>query len=225
MAQEIINTGTTANDGTGDPLRTAFIKTDSNFDQIWAAGPVGTNVQISGNTISTVQVNQDLVLAPNGVANVRINNNTVPNANNIWYLGSVTNQWRGLYVGNVVAGNISISNGLVVPGDASIGGNLTVEGDVIQIGNIVTDSKTIQLANTAATDAQANGSGITVVPTMTWLPCFTTALTTNGVPTSAPTFQAMSQHLILSVMVACSLASLVMATPTWLHTCLPTPVT
>jgi hypothetical protein len=164
MAQEIINTGATANDGTGDPLRTAFIKTDSNFDQIWAAGPVGTNVQISGNTITTLQVNQDLVLAPNGVANVRLNNNTVPNANNIWYLGSTTNRWRGVYVGAAgldVTGNISAAY-VTVTEDLTVNGNLIVEGDVIQIGNIVTDAKTIQLANTAATDAQANGSGITV---------------------------------------------------------------
>ncbi len=164
MAQEIINTGAAANDGTGDPLRTAFIKTDNNFDQIWTAGPVGSNVRIAGNTITTLQVNQDLVLAPNGVSNVRINNNTVPNANNIWYLGSATNRWRGVYVGAAgldVTGNITAAY-VTVNNDLAVNGNLIVDGDVIQIGNIITDAKTIQLANTAATDAQANGSGVTV---------------------------------------------------------------
>lgn len=162
MAEQIINTGTAPNNGTGDPLRTAFIKTDNNFDQIWAAGPVGSNVRIQGNTVSTLQVNQDLALSPNGTGNVRLNNNTIPGANNTWYLGSVTNRWRGLYAGNVDATNISVSNGLTVNGDVGISGNLTVEGDTIQIGNIVTDTKTIQLSNTAANGAQANGSGITV---------------------------------------------------------------
>jgi len=164
MAQEIINTGATANDGTGDPLRTAFIKTDNNFDQIWAAGPVGSNVRISGNTITTLQVNQDLVLAPNGAANIRLNNNTIPGANNTWYLGSATNRWRGVYVGAAgldVTGNITAAY-VTANNDLTVNGNLIVDGDVIQIGNIITDAKTIQLANTAATDAQANGSGITV---------------------------------------------------------------
>jgi len=162
MAEQIIDVGTAPNSGTGDPLRTAFIKTDNNFDQIWAAGPVGSNVRIQGNVISTLQVNQDLALSPNGVGNVRLNNNTIPGANNTWFLGSVTNRWRGLFVGNVTAGNITINDGLTVPGDAYIGGNLTVVGNTIQIGNITTDTKTIQLANTATTDSAANGSGITV---------------------------------------------------------------
>jgi len=164
MAQEIINTGAAANDGTGDPLRTAFIKTDNNFDQIWAAGPVGSNVRIAGNTITTLQVNQDLVLAPNGAANIRLNNNTIPGANNTWYLGSATNRWRGMYVGAAgldVTGNITAAY-VTANNDLTVNGNLIVDGDVIQIGNIITDAKTIQLANTAATDAQANGSGITV---------------------------------------------------------------
>ena len=36
MAQQQINIGTTANDGTGDPLRTAFDKTNDNFNEIYA---------------------------------------------------------------------------------------------------------------------------------------------------------------------------------------------
>ena len=35
MAKEIINIGTVVNDGTGDPLRTAFEKTNNNFDEVY----------------------------------------------------------------------------------------------------------------------------------------------------------------------------------------------
>jgi hypothetical protein len=35
MAKTVINVGTAANDGTGDQLRTAFISTNSNFDEIY----------------------------------------------------------------------------------------------------------------------------------------------------------------------------------------------
>ena len=162
MAQDIIDIGPQPNDGQGDNLRTAFDKTNDNFTQIWTAGPVGSNVRVAGNVISTLQVNQDLALSPNGVGNVRLNNNTIPGANNTWFLGSATMQWRGLYAASVETGNITITGTLDVPGDAVIQGNLTVEGNTIQIGNIVTDTKTIQLANTAANTIQANGSGITV---------------------------------------------------------------
>jgi len=37
MAKQTINIGTTANDGTGDPLRTAFDKTNDNFNEIYGA--------------------------------------------------------------------------------------------------------------------------------------------------------------------------------------------
>jgi len=124
MAEQIIDVGTSPNSGTGDPLRTAFVKTDDNFNQIWAAGPVGSNVRIQGNTISTLQVNQDLALSPNGVGNVRLNNNTIPGANNTWFLGSVTNRWRGLYVGNVNTANLSVTGNVSLPGL----GNITIPG-------------------------------------------------------------------------------------------------
>ena len=36
MAREIINVGATPNDGAGDPIRTAFTKTNSNFAELYA---------------------------------------------------------------------------------------------------------------------------------------------------------------------------------------------
>lgn len=35
MSQQIINVGTNPNDGTGDPARTAFTKTNSNFTELY----------------------------------------------------------------------------------------------------------------------------------------------------------------------------------------------
>ena len=162
MTQQIINIGAAPNDGEGDNLRTAFDKVNDNFSNVWAQGPVDSNVRIQGNTISTLQVNQDLALSPNGTGNIRLNNNTIPGANNTWFLGSTTNRWRGLYVGNVTANNLSVSGIVDLSGDVTVGGNLTVVGNTIQIGNITTDTKTIQLANTATTDSAANSAGVTV---------------------------------------------------------------
>lgn len=36
MSQEIINVGASANDGAGDPIRNAFIKTNENFTELFA---------------------------------------------------------------------------------------------------------------------------------------------------------------------------------------------
>jgi len=35
MSQQTIDTGNVANDGQGDPLRTAFTKTNDNFDELY----------------------------------------------------------------------------------------------------------------------------------------------------------------------------------------------
>lgn len=113
MAQEIINYGTTANDGTGDPLRTAFIKTDNNFDQIWAAGPVGSNISIINNTVGVSNTNGNLILSPNGVGKVQFNRDAVPRINGTYNLGAADLRWRELYVG---VGGIDLTGNLTISG-------------------------------------------------------------------------------------------------------------
>jgi hypothetical protein len=57
MAQEIINVGTNPNDGTGDTLRGAFVKTDNNFDDLYTNKQ---NTLISGTNIKTINGNSVL---------------------------------------------------------------------------------------------------------------------------------------------------------------------
>ena len=40
MAQQIIDVGNVANDGQGDPIRTAFQKTNSNFTELYNIGGI-----------------------------------------------------------------------------------------------------------------------------------------------------------------------------------------
>ena len=143
--QQQINYGATANDGTGDPLRTAFVKTDENFDNIWLAGPVGSNITIANNTIQANDTNGNLVLKPNGVGVIQANASLVPNLDGTRDLGTANLAWRRLYVDTLSTTDMTLD------GNLEISGNLTVDGDIVQIGNLVTDAKTIQLANTAAT--------------------------------------------------------------------------
>jgi hypothetical protein len=157
MANQItINIGAAANDGTGDPLRTAFNDVNLNFANVWSTGLPNSNVQFSDNRILTTNTNANLVFAPNGIAKVVSNVSILPNLSNVHDLGSSTNRWNTLY-----AQYLNISNDIAF-GDLTVNGNLTVTGNIIEIGNIITDAKTIQLANTASTANAANGSGITV---------------------------------------------------------------
>jgi hypothetical protein len=154
--QQVINYGASANDGQGDPLRTAFIKTDDNFDNIWLAGPAGSNIRITNNTIGVLDTNGNLILSPNGVGVIQTNNHVVPRLNRTYDLGTANLTYRTVYA------NTATLQTLGLAGDLSVGGNLTVSGNIIQVGNIVTETLTIQLANAATTANAANGSGITV---------------------------------------------------------------
>ena len=130
MAQQIINTGANANDGTGEPLREAFTAVNDNFTEIYTAGPVGTNVQIVGNAITTTQPNQGLTLRPNGIGKVQANAAVVPGTNLVYDLGSPTQQWDSVYAGyffgngagltGVVGGNASNSFSTIDANGASI---------------------------------------------------------------------------------------------------------
>ena len=53
MAKQIINVGTSANDGTGDKNRVAFQKCNSNFDELYADGGKGTLQQVTDNGSTT----------------------------------------------------------------------------------------------------------------------------------------------------------------------------
>ena len=49
MAKQGIGIGTSANDGTGDPLRTAMDKTNDNFNEVYALFGDGSTLAISGD--------------------------------------------------------------------------------------------------------------------------------------------------------------------------------
>lgn len=82
MAQQTLNIGATANDGTGDPLRTAMDKVNDNFDEIYASPLFTENITITGNEIRANRSNDDLVFSPSGTGAIsmpalRINDNNI----------------------------------------------------------------------------------------------------------------------------------------------------
>ena len=124
--QQQINYGAAVNDGQGDSLRTAFIKTDENFDNIWLAGPVGSNITITNNTIQANNTNGNLILSPNGIGAIQTNSRLLPRLNNTYDFGSTTLKYRTGYFG---------TGGLVVDGNVSITGNLSA-GNIAYTGNV-----------------------------------------------------------------------------------------
>ena len=167
MTQYVINIGALPNDGTGDPLRTAFNETNLNFDQVFAAGPVLSNIQIANNTILTTNTNGNLDLAPNGIGQVVSNVNIVPNLTLVRNLGSSTRRWGTVYAqyGDITAflGNLSVPAVITnsISSDDStfvtIEDGLNVDGDIEIHGNISGASFTTKPVALATLTAVAGG--------------------------------------------------------------------
>jgi hypothetical protein len=82
MAKQTIGIGSSANDGTGDPLRTAFDKINDNFDELYgttaeandliedATPQLGGDLDVNGRRITSARTNEDIVLLPAGTGGV-----------------------------------------------------------------------------------------------------------------------------------------------------------
>jgi hypothetical protein len=140
MTQQIINTGNVVNDGTGESLRNAFIAVNNNFTQIWAAGPVDSQVTITNNVISTNVTNLPLVLAGNGTATITVDSTVVPSIDSVYDLGSPAKRFDSAYAqyfygngrfltgisGGSGGGNVTFSS--IAPVAANIG-DVWIESD------------------------------------------------------------------------------------------------
>lgn len=134
MAQEIINIGAVANDGAGDPLRTAFTKTNNNFSQLFAAGGVSG---ISNGTSNINILNSGAILmSPQGVANV-----ITVTATGATVTGTLIGNTTISAVGNVLAGQFFIGNGSQLTGVVSVAAAALITGNTLS-SNVVTSSLT-----------------------------------------------------------------------------------
>ncbi len=111
MAQQTINVGATANDGTGDGIRTAYIKCNDNFNELY-------NTTITPTSL------------PNGTSNVSVADSAnvtisiAGSANVVNFAGSVSE-----FTGNITAtGDISVGNSLTITQDVTIGDQLIING-------------------------------------------------------------------------------------------------
>ena len=77
MAQQVINIGAAANDGTGDPLRDCFDKINDNFSELYARGPAGANFDLTDNDIAATNSNGGINLVPNGTGKIIVEDDSI----------------------------------------------------------------------------------------------------------------------------------------------------
>ena len=76
MARQNINIGSSANDGTGDPLRTAFDKINDNFVELYGTdndiNTLDANLDVNTFAITTGVTNGDITITPNGTGSIKL---------------------------------------------------------------------------------------------------------------------------------------------------------
>jgi hypothetical protein len=129
MARQNINIGTNANDGTGDPLRTAFDKINDNFVELYGATAeandlldddtpqLGGNLDVNGQRIITARSNEDIVLDANGTGEVVVEGDARVK-------GDLYAQGR-IYLGNEASDITQVTGKLEVDGLEFNGSNIT----------------------------------------------------------------------------------------------------
>jgi len=150
MARQDINIGTNANDGTGDDLRTAMQKINTNFTELYAETAVDSGITISGNTISSNRSDDDIVFEPSGVGAVRfpavtINDNAIT--------GTRSNENLTISAagtGNLILGALRV-NGTTVSSDDSTKITLAESVDVTGTLNVAT----VEINNISSADSSA----------------------------------------------------------------------
>ena len=155
MAQQIIDLGTSANAGDGDNLRSAMDKTNDNFTEVYTAGPVGSNISITNNSISSTNTNGNITLATDGTGVIQISNDIIPDVNNTRWIGSANVRPFGIYVGT--AGVISNGPlGLPTYANASVrDSTITTPVD----GQLILTGTDVQVYSSASWRAISSGGG------------------------------------------------------------------
>ena len=163
MAKNVINRGSTPNDGTGDNLRTGALKVNQNFDEIYTAIGDGTNINGTikiaddSSTVVTLSANGETlkVLGGTGITSTVSGNNLTLAVDNTIITGSSSTTLTNKTINgpdNTITniGNSSLSNSTITVSDGSntspvaLGGTLTFAGTANEV-NVVENAGTVTI--------------------------------------------------------------------------------
>lgn len=152
MSQQIINVGSSPNDGTGDPLRTAFQKCNDNFDELYTAGGSGTVTYVS-------------VVAANGISGSVANPTTTPavtlSLNNITPLSVNGIELIGASSPRLTVSGISaVSNNNT--GDQNLFSKIAVAGQSDVVADNTADTLTLVAGTNVTITTDAAADSITI---------------------------------------------------------------
>ena len=183
MAQQTLNIGSNANDGTGDNLRAAMIKVNENFTEVYSApGFTVDTISFTGNEISALRSNDDLVFKPAGTGSVafpaiKIDDNNIvgtrsnedinllPSGTGSVVFGSI--KIKGTSLSSDDSTSININDGLIVDGTLNVSGTSTLTG-AADLGSTLAVPSGLTTLSTLNVTGTTSLTGTTTIDNMTF---------------------------------------------------------
>ena len=171
MAQQSINIGSSANDGTGDPLRTAFDKINDNFDELYGTSAFGQQITLSGNKVSSNVSNANLVLEASGTGAIefegfQIRDNHIEGIRSNEDIRITANGTGNIFVGAIKLNGttfssddstlITFAEGVNVTGATTLSSTLAVTGAATFTGGVTTGALTTNEIASNGSNADIN---------------------------------------------------------------------
>ncbi len=180
MAKLTIDTGTVGNPATGDSLRTAMAKVNTNFDEMYSligdgsTGLITTDVtngdlklqangtgtieidtlSITNSTITSIGTNSDITITPNGTGNL--------------VLGALT--VNGTTLSSSDSSKITLAESVDITGDLVVGGSFDLSGlavGTLDVDNLNFNDNIISSDSNADINISPGGTGNVVFPGIT----------------------------------------------------------
>jgi len=165
MAQQIIDTGSIGDDGTGDTIRLAGVKINANFDELFALDVVKSDIRFSQNEIITQSSNADIVLQAAGVGTINFGDGIVINDNNIQTARS--NENLGIVpsgTGQVIIAGLGFTSGTTISATDSSTININ---ERLQLDGTLTASSAITFDQGVTLESTLDVTGHTTLSTLT----------------------------------------------------------
>ena len=139
MSKQTINIGTTANDGTGDPLRTAFDKVNDNFDEVYGNSFV-IESRIANNAVTFNKISNNTIIIESEGIGSNDNDTSLPTSAAVKdYVDSeISNLVAGApdtldtldEIAAAIADNDDFYNAVVLKTGSTMSGALTINNDL-----------------------------------------------------------------------------------------------
>jgi hypothetical protein len=183
MAQQTLNIGSNANDGTGDTLRVAMQKVNENFTEIYSApGITVDSLSFTGNEITATRSNDDIVFQPAGTGAVafpaiRIDDNNIvgtrsnddinllPSGTGSVVFGAI--KIKGTSLSSDDSTTININDGLIVDGTLNVSGAATLTGST-NLGSTLAVASGLTTLSTLTVTSTTSLVGTTTIDNLTF---------------------------------------------------------